>query len=274
MKVIRVLNNNIVATITDDNKEAIAQGSGIGFKKKPGDEIDSSKIEKLFIFKDEEKTRFFRLIEDIPVIYFEIAQYIAYIAAKNLNIKISNKVIISLTDHICFAVERKKQGITLPNLMLDEIKVLYPNEYSIGKEALDIIERECAVRLDEDEVGYIAIHIVNAELNVGSENTCKIINVSKKIINIIEEVCEVDFKQDCLKCSRLLIHLKFLAKRIFSEQPQTLSGGEDMYDLLVMKDKKLKVCMDKIYDYLLSTYKYEFSKDEQVYLMVHLLKVL
>ena len=274
MKIIRVLNNNIVATITDDNKEAIVQGSGIGFKKKPGDEIDSSKIEKIFLFKDEEKIRFSRLIEDIPVIYFEIAQYIAYIAAKKLNIKISNKVIISLTDHICFAVERKKQGITLPNLMLDEIKVLYPSEYSVGEEALNIIERECNIRLDEDEVGYIAIHIVNAELNVGSENTYNIINVSKKIMDIIEDVCEIDIKQDCLKCSRLLIHLKFLAKRIFSEQTQNLSGGEDMYDLLVAKDEKFKVCMDQIYKYLLSTYKYKFSKDEQVYLMIHLLKVL
>lgn len=270
MKIIRVLNNNIVATITDDNNEAIVQGAGIGFKKKPGDEIDSSKIEKIFLFKDEEKSRFSRLMEDIPIVYFEIAQYIAYIAAKKLNIKISNKVIISLTDHICFAVERKRQGITLPNLMLDEIKVLYPNEYSVGEEALNIIERECNIRLDEDEIGYIAIHIVNAELNVGSENTYNIINVSKKIMDIIEDVCKIDIKKDSLKCSRLLIHLKFLAKRIFSDQPQSLSGGEDMYDILIMRDERLKICMDYIYDYLLNTYKYEFSRDEQVYLMVHL----
>lgn len=33
MKVLRVFNNNIVATRTDDNKDAIAQGAGIGFQK-------------------------------------------------------------------------------------------------------------------------------------------------------------------------------------------------------------------------------------------------
>ena len=34
MRIIRVFNNNIVLTITHDKKEAIAQGSGIGFQKK------------------------------------------------------------------------------------------------------------------------------------------------------------------------------------------------------------------------------------------------
>ena len=42
MRVIRVYNNNVVATRTDD-KEAIVQGSGIGFGKKPGDLIDEAK---------------------------------------------------------------------------------------------------------------------------------------------------------------------------------------------------------------------------------------
>lgn len=55
MKVVRVLNNNIVATFTEDNQEAIVQGAGIGFQKKKGDEIDPNKIEKVFIFKDGEK---------------------------------------------------------------------------------------------------------------------------------------------------------------------------------------------------------------------------
>lgn len=47
MRVIRVYNNNVVATRTDD-KEAIVQGSGVGFGKKPGDLIDEAKIEKIF----------------------------------------------------------------------------------------------------------------------------------------------------------------------------------------------------------------------------------
>ena len=54
LKVVRVLNNNIVATFTEDNQEAIVQGAGIGFQKKKGDEIDPNKIDKVFIFKDGE----------------------------------------------------------------------------------------------------------------------------------------------------------------------------------------------------------------------------
>ena len=45
MRVIRVYNNNVVATKTDD-KEAIVQGSGIGFGKKPGDLIDKKRLKR------------------------------------------------------------------------------------------------------------------------------------------------------------------------------------------------------------------------------------
>lgn len=48
MKIIKLFNNNIVATSTEDNREVIVQGPGIAFQKKISDLIDENKIEKRY----------------------------------------------------------------------------------------------------------------------------------------------------------------------------------------------------------------------------------
>ena len=104
MKIIRLFNNNIVATITDDNKEVIVQGSGIGFKKKVGDLVEEDKIEKRYFIEDESKSKFNEIFENIPIEYFQAVEEIIGIASKELDIKLSSQIIISLTDHIFCAV--------------------------------------------------------------------------------------------------------------------------------------------------------------------------
>lgn len=46
MKITRVINNNVVAAVNEQNQELVLMGSGIGFQKKIGDEIDLAKVEK------------------------------------------------------------------------------------------------------------------------------------------------------------------------------------------------------------------------------------
>lgn len=274
MKIYRVFNNNVVATITDENKEAIAQGSGIGFRKKPGDLVDSSKVEKLFVIQDEEKARFHKLMGDTPVEYFQISQEIADEAKEKLDIQLSNMVVISLTDHISFAVERYKQNINLPNLMLNEIKVLYPKEFSIGLWGLDKIHQRTGIQLEMDEAGYIAIHIVNAGLNVGSDNTTKILKLSKGVLDIIYDIYHIDLKADTFDANRLLMHLKFLAQRIFTKETVSFQESEDMYDLLIRKDLNIEKCLGEINNFVEKNFSYQLSTAEQVYLMIHLLKII
>lgn len=105
MRVIRVYNNNVVATKTDD-KEAIVQGSGIGFGKKPGDLIDEKKIEKIYFIKDDQLSKFEELLDDVPIEYFQIAEMIAEKATRDLNVSLDNQILVALADHIYFAVER------------------------------------------------------------------------------------------------------------------------------------------------------------------------
>ncbi|MBS5937957.1 CAT RNA binding domain-containing protein [Clostridium sp.] len=81
MKIIKLFNNNIVATIAEDNREVNVQGSGIGFQKKIGDLIDEDKIEKRYFIEDESKSKFNDIFENTPIEYFQAVEEIIGIAS-------------------------------------------------------------------------------------------------------------------------------------------------------------------------------------------------
>lgn len=273
MKVLRVFNNNIVATRTDDNKDAIAQGAGIGFQKKAGDTIDESKIERMYYILDEHMSKFNELFDQTPIEYFQIAERIMEEVKKQLHVNLSNQIVIALTDHIYFAVQRQQEGVQLPNLMISEIRTMYRNEYKLALWSLDMIEDVTGIRLDEDEAGYITMHIVNASMQSTTDKTTNILLFTKGVLDVIRHEFQIKLEVDQLDAARLMTHLKFLAQRIFQGESNELNEVEDMYDLLIKKDQRLKRCIENVTAYITQTFNYSLSKQEQVYLMIHLLKV-
>ena len=61
MKIIKIFNNNAVATISDNKNDLILTGSGIGFQKKIGDEVDERRIEKRYVYEGGEKNAMYQL---------------------------------------------------------------------------------------------------------------------------------------------------------------------------------------------------------------------
>lgn len=236
MKVLRVFNNNIVATRTDDNKDAIAQGAGIGFQKKPGDTIDAEKIERMYYILDEHMSKFNELFDQTPIEYFQIAEMIMEEVKKQLHVNLSNQIVIALTDHIYFAVQRQQEGVQLPNLMISEIRTMYRDEYKLALWSLNIIEQITGIRLDEDEAGYITMHIVNATMQSTTDKTTSILLFTKGVLDVIRQEFNIKLDPDQLDAARLMTHLKFLAQRIFQGESSELNEVEDMYDLLIKKD--------------------------------------
>ncbi|OVE99722.1 hypothetical protein CAV53_09030 [Streptococcus mutans] len=52
MKIEKVFNNNVVQILGINNEEIIVMGKGLGFQKKPGDEVNQDLIEKRFILQN------------------------------------------------------------------------------------------------------------------------------------------------------------------------------------------------------------------------------
>lgn len=274
MKILKVYNNNIVLAV-DKTTEMIAIGSGVGFHKKPGDLLDESKIEKIYRFEDSQRKQLHQLLDRVPVLYFKISGTIASKASQELNISLSSQILISLSDHIYFAVERAKNGSRIPNFMLNEIKALYEPQYRIGLWALQLIKANMGITMDEHEAGYIAIHIANATLGDSSENSNvnKILYFIKETQSIIEEEYNLVLNNNDLSTARFVTHLKFLGQNFYKRQERGIENLSDLYDYFVKLDPKLEICVNRISVYVKIVFDYDLEQYEKVYLMLHINKV-
>lgn len=269
----KIVNNNVVITIDNKRLEFVVMGRGIGFKKKTGDLLDNDKVEKVFkLDNPQTKVKLKELLESVEPVYFEITEKIVKDAEKILDKKLSELIYVLLTDHIAFAVEREKQNISLSNPMLWEIKNLYKDEFKIGLWALDLIKEEVGTNLKEDEAAFIALHIVNASLDSDMNNTMNITILTKDILKIIEEYFKVKFNEESLDYIRLVTHLKFFSQRILKRE-QIDIDEEELYNLFIKKYEKQNKCIDKISKYILRQFNYELTKQEKIYLLLHILRV-
>lgn len=274
MKIIKVFNNNIVATQSEKGDEMILTGSGLGFQKKVGDPVDESRIEKVYEVLDDTRDRFFRLLGDTPMELIDATQKIRDRAKEELGIQMTVNALVGMIDHITYAVERKRGGLEIPNLMLHEIRSLYAEEFKVGMEGLDLIEEATGVRLSEHEAGYITMHMVNASLGENKESISKIFLFTNGIVEIIEDVFDLDFREDEISLARLNSHLKFLAKRILLQQPGTEDQVEEFYEMFLKKDKRFKTVVKKITAFVKKSFRHELTMQESVYLMVHINKAI
>lgn len=65
----------------------------------------------------------------------------------------------SLLIHLKPTITRLKYGMNIFNPLLNEIKSRYPEVFEASKWACKMMEQEMGITLNEDEVGYIAMHI-------------------------------------------------------------------------------------------------------------------
>lgn len=111
MLIEKVLNNNVVITRDERNQEMIVMGKGLAFKKKVGDPIFDSCIDKKFqLTNDGLSQQFQELAQAIPLEYLEISCEIIEYTKEALQVQLNDSVYIALTDHLYTAIERHKNG--------------------------------------------------------------------------------------------------------------------------------------------------------------------
>ena len=57
VKIIRVLNTNAVVSVDSQGRELIMTGPGIGFKKRKGENIDQSLVDKTYHLENKEESK-------------------------------------------------------------------------------------------------------------------------------------------------------------------------------------------------------------------------
>lgn len=278
MQIHKILNNNAIVSKDENNNEIIVVGNGIGFKNRVGDKIDESKILNIFVLSNNaHKNKLITLLEEIPFECIEITEKIIMNAQEKLNLILNQNLIISLADHINFAIERYKQGIFIPNAMEEEIKRFYKNEWNIGLEAVKMVNEHYNIKIDKSEAASIAFYIVNAEGKEIVNDTFKILERIKVILNLVEEHFGIKLEEDSLDYSRFVIHLKYFIRKVYAQnKDEDQDENENELFFKTIKDmyEKVDQCLDKINDYIKQKDGYELSKTDRMYLMLHIIKII
>ncbi|KXZ23323.1 transcription antiterminator LicT [Bacillus nakamurai] len=273
MKISKVINNNVISVINEGEQELVIMGRGIAFQKKTGDPVDETRIEKIFTLDNKDVSEKFKtLLYDIPLEYMEVSEEIISYAKMQLGKKLNDSIYVSLTDHIHFALERHQKGLDIKNALLWETKRLYKDEYAIGRQALSMIRQKIGVTLPEDEAGFIALHIVNAELNEEMPNIVNITKVMQEILSIVKYHFSIEYDEESLYYYRFVTHLKFFAQRLFNG---SCMEGQDDFLLKTVKEKydHAYECTQKINRYIQKEFGRKLTSDELLYLTIHIERV-
>lgn len=274
MKIVRIINNNIVTSENDENNEIVIMGKGVGFQKKPGDEIKPHEIEKIYSLDTPSSTNnFTSLLEDVPLEEVQVINEIVSYAKLSFGKKIGDSIYVSLLDHLHFAIERLNKGMIFENRLSWEVKHFYHHEYLVGKEALDIIKRKLNIELPEPEAISIALHFVNCTMDTNMEDTIGMTKVIKKILSLIQYSFNIQLKEQTLNYERFLTHIKFFLQRVYLRRSLEDKNPE-LFEFIKRSWPKEFDCASKIVDYVKQETGSIISNAEIAYLTIHINRII
>lgn len=276
VKVIKSLNNNMVLACDAQGHDCICQGKGIGWQKRQGDTIDESCVERRFIPANADESRHFQqLFSEIPDVFWKIAEDVVAYADQRHGIKVPQKIILPLCDHMAGSAERYRSGVHLTNPMLWDVKRVYPKEFKVGKYALEQIRDQIGIDMLEDEAAFLAYHFINAQLGnlSASASPDTLVKLVGDIVELVQQSFQISLNEEDWNYQRFLTHLKFFANRIVSHQACEEDNDEELYEDIRRRYPHVYRCVQRIVEYILREYTYEVPGEEQLYLMIHIERV-
>ncbi|HEP1785881.1 TPA: PRD domain-containing protein [Streptococcus suis] len=271
MQIEKVYNNNVVQAIDDQGSELIVMGKGLGFQKKVGDLVDTSKIEKTFVLQNNnQQADLSNLYLTMQADELEVVNRIIGLAEEVLEIQFDLSLYVALGDHLNFVFQRSREGLALENPLSWEIRKFYPKEYQIGLRSLDLVKEKLGLELEVAEASSIALHLINAQKNGAfGKETQTISKIVTQILDIVRlHFGSVTYEEDT-SYHRFVTHVQYFAQRVANG---VVEGVNDafLYEQVKANYPDAFACTEKIRQHISQVYDFQMSKDEQVYLTIHI----
>lgn len=267
----KVINNNVILVDNDIQQELVIIGKGIGFNSKIGQGYHSNESDEIFIKPHDYDINNF--LESIPIDIIKLTVEVINKCKPILNAELSDSLVVTLSEHITFAIERSKNSEI--NISLYEVPYLYHIEFIAGKLAVDHINKALGVSLPANEASLIALHFVNAKLNNKSVgDTLKFTQIVYKIVNIINYSFHIQVSTESDNFSRFINHLKYLLIRCQANHDKSSQFNSVLEELVEKELLKNFACAKKIAALIESEYKFIVSREEIIYLALHIERLL
>lgn len=265
--VIKAINHNVLQVKNSHSEECIVFGKGIGFQKKAGDTINQSDVEKVYFTKDSKnRTIYQRLVEICDERLVTAVERAIDRVFAQLGVDPNENLRIALLDHLNFSIYRLNHGLSISNMFIDELQIMYEMEAGIARSLMKEINDEMSIQLPESEIGFITLHIHASIKKEQASMSNLYFDIIAKSLSFLKTQYGIDYEQDQLKKVRLMTHLKFALKRAHD---QTLVRKEISLDIKQSFPKAYAIA-SSLAEFIHSMYDIRFLDTEIGYLAIHI----
>lgn len=272
MIVVKNINNNVSLCLDSHNREVVVFGKGVGFTKPPA-ELPLRKIERTFYNLNR---HYLDMLSDIPSDVLSFTAKHMAIVQDHLPYETNANLIVTLADHLAFAMKRAEKEIHIPMPSLYEMEASFPLEIKVGRYFVAAFEQEFKVKLPNGEVQGVAMHFLNARSGGTIPGTPDIEDQYETILErttqIIEHAMGIQVKRDTFNYARFASHVQYLLKRILQNK-HIDSENLKMYQSIRSEYQDVAACVDQINEYYKNNLNADLNEEEQLYLIMHINRV-
>lgn len=280
MRFVRALNNNAGVAVDDQGHDVVIFGKGLAFSLRAGQDVPADRVERIFLQKDASMLQ--SLLADIPQDYFDLTCEIIDYIQSNLGTELSGSLYVALMDHIAFVKERAEQGLLPKNSLTWEIGRYYPDEFRLGRKVVELLEEEFGIALNDDEAASIALHVINAENDIGAmRENMRSVKLVDDILQIISFQVGREPDVDSPSYQRLVAHVKFFVQRVFhakegrgSVDPDLAGTGSGLVEMVRASYPRAFEIADRVRGFVEQTCELRVADEEVSYLAINVQRVM
>ncbi len=265
MKIIKNINNNFALAEDGNGSTLVIRGKGIGYGNIPRD-VDIRTIERSYY---EVSEQYLKTIGNIPENMIDIATLIVDKARQELSTPINSSVVFTLADHLTFAIQRTSNNINVFLPIVHDVNYFYENEIAVARYGLEIIKEKLGILLSKEEAAFIALHLINAEEQMLTNDGMRNKDCIDNIVNTIENEYQTKINRDDFNYSRFVSHMNYLLKRGKTNH-LVYSNNSMIYEQIKREYPKTYICTEFIKDYLVKNNNLILTEEEMLYLMLHI----
>ena len=273
MLVTKKINNNVAVCVDGNGRELVAFGKGIGFPPMPYELTDMDLIERTFY---DISAYYLDMMKTLPGDVVEFTAELVDTARSTLPYPLTPNLLLTLADHITFAIKRVKEGIYIKMPLAYDLEQTYPQEMALARQTVETVRSRFKVPLHRDEAFGIAMAFVNGRVYAGDEADVKAQAGDQEVLDRITEIVEremgVTIDREGFNYARYATHVRYLLGRLRAGRGID-SINADIYVDLREEYTKTAACVDQIVSYLEESFRVRVTGEEQLYLLLHVNRV-
>lgn len=213
VRVLRVFNNNVVLARDELGREAVLTGRGLGFQRRAGDVVDTSRIARRFIPVDNAAS-VGEVIAGIPLERLALIERTFRRAVRELGVSVPSSTVIAVVDHVNQAMERVGRGEVMDYPLRAEAAHLHPDELRLAEQMVRELNASQKLQLPAGEAVALALHLFTAV--VGAPSTREAVRQSRligQVMSVLAAAYGPAFDPDAIDAARFATHLRYFLTR-------------------------------------------------------------